>query len=223
MKCVAAVACVATLGVANAFVTPIVPLRAGNVVARAQDTGLTMKLGDYASTLVGSDLEFPAFDPLNLSAGKDAKTVDRYRSCELKHGRLAMLAALGQLIQSFYHLPDSVFTETDKPWGALLKVTAERPEAVAQIALFVIAAEYLGNQNELKTGEPGNMGFDPFKLRATDPDIWASQQLRELKNGRLAMIAIAGMLAQENLTGLGVIEAYRENAVNPFGDGLGAF
>lgn len=43
----------------------------------------------------------------------------------------------------------------------------------------------------------GNLGFDPLNLRPTDPEKYARMQNKELSNGRLAMIAIAGMVAQE--------------------------
>merc|ERR1712182_21089 len=38
----------------------------------------------------------------------------------------------------------------------------------------------------------GDLGFDPLGLKPTDPE-----ELKELQNGRLAMIAAAGMIAQE--------------------------
>ena len=69
----------------------------------------------------------------------------------------------------------------------------------------------------------GDLGFDPLNLKSDDPEVYAKVQNRELKNGRLAMIAIAGMLIQEQLSGYGVLEAWAKGAINPFGDGRGYF
>ena len=48
---------------------------------------------------------------------------------------------------------------------------------------------------------PGDLGFDPMGLKPTDAKELAEMQTKELNNGRLAMIAIAGMVVQEGVTG----------------------
>jgi Chlorophyll A-B binding protein len=45
---------------------------------------------------------------------------------------------------------------------------------------------------------------------------FAAMQLRELKNGRLAMISVAGIAAQEYVTGQGVVEQLVGGNVSPF-------
>merc|ERR1711871_1541474 len=49
--------------------------------------------------------------------------------------------------------------------------------------------------------EPGNLGFDPLGLKPTDAAEFAAMQTKELNNGRLAMIGIAGMVVQELVSG----------------------
>jgi hypothetical protein len=147
-----------------------------------------------------------------------------YRCAELKHARVAMLAALGQISQYYFQLPDAVFNKGDKPFEALQQVYAERPLAFAQIVLAIFAVEALGQFNQVKPGQaPGDLGFDPLGLKPDDPETWEKVQLRELKNGRLAMLAIAGMLYTEYLTGNGVLEAWKIGAISPFNDGKGIF
>merc|ERR1711904_595929 len=48
---------------------------------------------------------------------------------------------------------------------------------------------------------PGDLGFDPLGLKPTDPKEFKEMQTKELNNGRLAMIAAAGMVAQELASG----------------------
>jgi hypothetical protein len=48
---------------------------------------------------------------------------------------------------------------------------------------------------------PGDIGFDPLGLIPKDPKDLKIMQTKELNNGRLAMIAAAGMIAQELATG----------------------
>jgi light-harvesting complex I chlorophyll a/b binding protein 1 len=48
---------------------------------------------------------------------------------------------------------------------------------------------------------PGDLGFDPLGLKPTDPEELKTMQTKELNNGRLGMLAAAGMIAQELATG----------------------
>jgi hypothetical protein len=49
--------------------------------------------------------------------------------------------------------------------------------------------------------EPGDLDFDPLGLKPSDPAEFKEMQTKEINNGRLAMIAAAGMIAQELATG----------------------
>jgi len=53
---------------------------------------------------------------------------------------------------------------------------------------------------------PGNLGFDPLGLKPTDPVEFEIMQTKELQNGRLAMLAAAGFMAQELVNGKGIFE-----------------
>lgn len=148
----------------------------------------------FASGLIGSDIEAGEFDPLELSAGRSAETLAWYRAAELKHGRICMLAALGLFVQPFVHLPDEVFS-SKAGYGALSQIYNERPEAIWQIlvALGAIEVSSLFSNGQ---GSAGDLGFDPLNFKSKYPEQDA-MQLRELKNGRLAMLGASGLLLQE--------------------------
>jgi len=44
---------------------------------------------------------------------------------------------------------------------------------------------------------PGDIGFDPLGLKPDDPDEFYNLSTKELQNGRLAMLAAMGFIAQE--------------------------
>jgi hypothetical protein len=166
------------------------------------------------------------FDPLKLSDGKDASTLKWYRSAELKHGRVAMLATLGVIVQGLDTkiVPGFPVTETNA-FGALSKVYYENPSALVQIIIAIAAVEVLCASIE-KQGiysRAGDFGWDPANIRPTDESKLDIMQTKELKNGRLAMLSIAGMAYQTALTGQGTVEQITSGHLSPFGDGQGIF
>ena len=165
------------------------------------------------------------FDPLGLSEGIDDQKLNWYRAAELKHGRVCMVASLGLLIQGFgVALPNPSFTETNG-LSAIGKIWTENPAALIQIVVSIAAVEVLCASIDAAGtfDRPGDYGWDPANIRPADEDKLDELQTKELKNGRLAMLATAGMLYQQSLTGQGVIEQLATGHISPFGDGQGIF
>ena len=52
----------------------------------------------------------------------------------------------------------------------------------------------------------GDLGFDPLGLTPSDAEEFDVLRTKELNNGRLAMLAVAGIVVQELVNGKGVIE-----------------
>ena len=48
---------------------------------------------------------------------------------------------------------------------------------------------------------PGDLRFDPLGLKPTEPAACKEMETKELNHGRLAMIGIVGMVAQELVSG----------------------
>jgi len=181
-----------------------IPLLGGGSVAKeAKDKSFDVK------DLAGITEPFGFFDPLGLSEGLSEGRLRFYREVELKHGRLGMLAALGFLVGEQWHplfggdidVPSYLaFQQTplEKFWG--LVVAAISVNEVYSVFTFNSPAG--GEPWSIRSDhEPGNLLFDPLKLRPEDPKEWLEMQNKELNNGRLAMLAAAGMIAQELVTG----------------------
>ena len=182
-------------------------------VMRSNRASLTMS---SMSDLPGVTAPFGFFDPLGLSKTLDAKEISRVRECELKHGRLAMLAFVGILVGEAVEFGSPLYG--DKVVGPAIYQFQEADQlsgfGFAGLIVGIIALiesngiqKVWGADGKMKAGiVNGDLGFDPLSLKPSDEDQLALVQTKELNNGRLAMIGVAGMLVQELINGKGIFE-----------------
>lgn len=160
------------------------------------------------------------FDPLGLCS--DVTTFANYREAELKHGRLAMLAALAwplaelgnqSLIEDFGRdvLADSGGRVLPQLTGGLGDQFVESFVAI----VLLVGSFFELNFTKQEDAAPGDYNFDPARLEKFEAPGWASIWLprgrpwmaeAELKHGRLAMLAVIYDIADEVLTGNPVVE-----------------
>jgi hypothetical protein len=159
------------------------------------------------------------FDPAGLSKDKDDGEIKKIREAELKHGRISMIAALGFIVGEVWNpLWDGKIT--GPAINQFQQADAIFPNFWLFVTFFIGLVEYqtitIGweSQDDMKARGAtvanlkddyvnGDIGFDPlnFKGKFCDtPEKFELMQTKELQNGRLAMLGIAGMVAQELVT-----------------------
>eukprot|EP00961_Rhodomonas_salina_P299349 3938862-Rhodomonas_salina.1 len=187
----------------------------GNLEVRsAMQRGLLKKSSVLADcVMVGNK----GFDPLNLATS--LQKLNEYRDSELKHGRLAMLAAVGwptsELLHSYLAkssaLPDLLAAGGRAP-SVLNGGLREGFNPILLVGALMLATTvelYAVKFNYPLKNEPGDVGFDPLGVAAKkSPQAKRDLELKELNNGRLAMIAILGMVAQEVATHAPVVKSF---------------
>merc|ERR1712205_217872 len=107
------------------------------------------------------------------------------REAEVKHGRIAMLAATGLIVQDLFTFPFY------GKWYTAEKVLALLLAFEVPFIQKAIAGELDGT---------GDYGFDPLGLKSD------RRAVVEIKNGRLGMIAFGGMMQHYLLTGKGPVQ-----------------
>jgi len=163
------------------------------------------------------------FDPLGLCS--DEETFIKYRDAEIKHCRLAMLAAVGWPTAEFVQPPLASFLgmKNDLAPGGLAPsvlnggLFTQLPVTTFFLA-FLLAAGYIDGQKpmpwiEPRIGKPGDYGWDPMGFKEQMPPFkfgdlpknrnWMAEA--EMKNGRLAMIAITYFVFDEFITKVPII------------------
>merc|ERR1719331_3052652 len=169
------------------------------------------------------------FDPANLLEGASQAEVYRLREAELTHGRVGMLASAGFLVQEFFHplfaadggpaieqipkLPPPLWFGMTLAIGIAESLRIQKGWANPYDGEIRVQTEELGEPKtafpredttfqRLRPGYmPGDLGFDPLGLAPEDPAEFRIMQEKELSHGRLGMIAAAGFMAQEAVTG----------------------
>jgi len=63
---------------------------------------------------------------------------------------------------------------------------------------------------------PGGIFFDPFGFSRGSEDAVRDLKVKEVKNGRLAMLALLGFAAQYAATGKGPIDNYFDHLADPY-------
>lgn len=155
------------------------------------------------------------FDPLGLASSNEQLL--EYREAEIKHARLAMLAAVGwpiseledRDIANYFNVP-SVLDDGDRVpsilnggleridprfWGFCLGMSAA-------IDMYGVSKSRRGAADYF----PGNLEFDPLNLFPPDKEGRENMKLAEIKHGRVAMLGVIGYVFEEYFTKMAVVD-----------------
>mmetsp|Transcript_15824 Transcript_15824/g.23829 ORF Transcript_15824/g.23829 Transcript_15824/m.23829 type:complete len:243 (+) Transcript_15824:42-770(+) len=177
----------------------------------------------------------------------NAATIGFLRESEIKHGRVAMAGFVGYIVHAndirfpFDKIATSVPTglAPQAVWDAIPE--SAKWQIILTIGFFefwrensyVLEAE--GEKHYMRGGKPGYFPtfdalphpvpfnlFDPFKLsKSASPEKKASGLLKEINNGRLAMIGLFGFLSESQVPGsvpalTGIVRPYDGEIMGPF-------
>ena len=155
------------------------------------------------------------YDPLGLVSDGDEAKFQRLRYVELKHGRICMLAFLGQITtRAGIHLPGNIdlagdsFSSYPDGLAAISGPDAIPQAGLGQIIAFIGLLELFVMRDVTGTGEfPGDFrnGFIDFGWDEFGPETKLRKRAIELNNGRAAMMGILGLMMHEQIDGNPVI------------------
>ncbi len=152
---------------------------------------------------VGSTQPIPNFDPLNILDKKSENKIKFTREAELMHGRSAMMATFVIPLLEQMDKDDSILGIN---YLSSLDAYHQAPFWLGMVSfeLLRMGRGWVNPFTENKTFylkqnyQPGNLGN--YNMSTISDELLN----KELNNGRLAMIAFMGILAQELVTGQNV-------------------
>jgi len=144
------------------------------------------------------------FDPLGLVADGDQAKFDRLRYVEIKHGRIAMLAVVGYLVQEAgVRLPGAIdlsgkeFADIPNGFAALSAISSG---GIAQLLFFIGCLEVAWKPAE--GSFPGDFGGSDFPvgwIADYDEETKLKKRAIELNQGRAAQMGILALMVHEQL------------------------
>merc|ERR1719201_1957200 len=194
---------------ALAFQAPVHSVVRGTSAASSVSMSVEDLVGGINDPVFGGTPEGKIWDPLGL--GADEASLYRRRVVEIKHGRVCMVAFLGMtvgpndlVVPSHQLLSPSLGLHFDDIPGGVAAISAVPLAGWLQI-IALIGIHELTVAKQDYTKEPGEintfLGFKP-----EDQATFKEKQFKELKNGRLAMIAVLGEMMAQQVSGYGTYE-----------------
>ena len=185
----------------------------GSSAAAAATMSQSLPFLPRPAALTGALAGDVGFDPLGFA--KSEADLMNYREAEVKHARLAMLAAAGWPLSEVFDKKiaevmgmEPILGSDDRVPsllnGGLGKISPAYWVGCIGVAAMIDIFGQLRMKSDNKDYIPGDFG-----LRLGYPsneDGQKRMQLAEIKNGRLAMIAIFAFAAQEFVTKQGVVD-----------------
>lgn len=156
------------------------------------------------------------FDPFGF-AGADKESLIYMREAEIKHSRLAMLAVVGWPLAELWDKPiadavglPSLLTKSgESPSllnGGLDKIDVAYWVAFAALAGIIELENAKMKEERPKEYIPGDCNFDPLNFLPADKEAKMKMMTKEIKHGRIAMMAILGFAIQEAIYGIPVVQ-----------------
>uniref|UniRef100_A0A7S0B535 Uncharacterized protein n=1 Tax=Pyrodinium bahamense TaxID=73915 RepID=A0A7S0B535_9DINO len=158
------------------------------------------------AAMVGADVETDGvWDPLGFGKLYDRNFdfnmvmtyphVQWLREAEIKHGRVAMMAATGSVVAHYVKMPGFEGVPTG------LAALGTNAGATGFAVLLLLAGVLEAARGTRPADQPGSYG-DPFGFGEYTEEMRA----KELNNGRFAMFAALGIVAADLLTGKDAIQ-----------------
>ena len=181
--------------------------------AKVAQSSAALKAADFEDAL-GVQEPLGLWDPMGMLNGADEERFERLRYVEIKHGRISMLAFLGQIVtRAGIHLPGSInyagdsFDSFPNGIAALVGPNSIPTAGLVQLIAFVgllecsVMRDIEGTGNEF-VGDFRN-GYIDFGWDEFDEEEKLFKRGVELNNGRAAMLGILGLMVHEEIIPLG--------------------